>query len=180
MFITVYVYYHWEEVFGFSNKLRFIVTILVMLIVIAFLIGEGASSVWSNSNRDANVTVNYPIFKQFSAWTGMGYIPSSGFFTNAYGLNTFALDIYYLYIFFTTGYVGSSIMLLFLCYSFFSIVKILDKRKKELTMALFMAILFTGIGQTNMISYTLLPSMINWIIIFWAISPEYLDRRLNK
>lgn len=172
VFISVYIYCNWKELLKLSKKVRLISTIVFVSCVIAFFISDGFTNVWSISNRDSNVAVNYPIFRQFNAWTGMGYIPSSGFLTKAYGLNTFALDIYYLYIFFTTGYLGSLIITLFLTLTFWYAIHIKERGIKVLILSMFFAILFTGIGQTNMISYILLPSMINWVTVFLGISPS--------
>lgn len=172
IFIVSYIFYNWKDVFRFSYRARAIFTYIAVVLIIAFIVTGGPAGIWADAHRDGNITVNYPIFKTFSPWTGMGYIPPYGFYTNAYGLGTFALDIYYVYIFFTTGYLGSAIIILFLITVFTFILFIRDRQKKVITITLFVAILITGLGQTNMIVYTLLPSMINWTVICLEICPE--------
>ena len=175
VFAAIYIFFNWHEVFGFSYRTRATLTYVGLLVIFVFIFAGGAASIWGNANRSENVTVNYPIFKTFSPWTGMGYIPPYGFFTDAYGLGTYALDIYYVYIFFSTGYIGITLITLFLIANLIFILQIKKRRDRALPLALFATMLVTGLGQTAMIVYTLLPSMINWTIISIQISPRVLE-----
>ena len=143
-------------------------------ILILFLTFFG-NSVWAEANRADNFIINYPIFQRFSPFTGMGYIPPYGFLVDAYRLGTYALDIYYLYIFFTTGYIGSAIMLTFLVLTLVFSLQIKDPEKRGLSISLYLAMLIAGVGQTSMVVYTLLPSMINWTILCLHMCPRPLD-----
>ena len=174
-FAFIFIFYNWHDLFGFSYRGRAIITYVGFMIIVLFLIGGGVTSVWSGAHRSDNITINYPIFKTFSPWTGMGYIPPYGFLTNAYGLGTYPLDIYYVYIFFTTGYIGITLIVIFLIANFIFILQIRVRQNRALALALFVTMLVTGLGQTAMIVYTLLPSMINWTIISIQISPRLLE-----
>lgn len=172
IFVGVYIFYNWYDVFKLPYRARAILTYIAVMGFVLFLALGGPASVWEGAHRSENISVNYPLFKLFSPWTGMGYIPPYGFYTKAYGLNTFALDIYYLYIFFSTGYLGTALIVCFLLITLIFIIFIRNEGNKALALALFLSILVTGMGQTNMIVYTLLSSMINWTIICLEVCPE--------
>ena len=171
IFVGVYIFYNWYDVFKLPYRARAILTYIAVLGVVLFIVLGGPASVWEGAHRADNITVNYPLFKLFSPWTGMGYIPPYGFYTQAYGLDTFALDIYYLYIFFSTGYLGTALIVCFLLTTLIFIICIRNEGNKALALALFLSMLVTGMGQTNMIVYTLLSSMINWTILCLEVCP---------
>ena len=174
VFVLAFSFFHWKELFHFSNRSRAFITYSVTAILILFLTFFG-NSVWAEANRADNFIINYPIFQRFSPFTGMGYIPPYGFLVDAYKLGTYALDIYYLYIFFTTGYIGSAIMLTFLVLTLVFSLQIKDPEKRGLSISLYLAMLIAGVGQTSMVVYTLLPSMINWTILCLHMCPRPLD-----
>ncbi len=172
IFAGIYIFYNWNDVFKLSYRSRAMLSYIAVLLIVFFIISGGPASVWEGAHRSDNITVNYPLFKLFSPWTGMGYIPPYGFYTKAYGLDTFALDIYYLYIFFSTGYLGTGLIVCLLVSTLVFVITIKNEGNKVLALALYASMLITGIGQTNMIVYTLLPSMINWTILCLEVSPE--------
>lgn len=172
LFAGVYIFYNWNDVFKLPYRARAALSYLAVILFVVFIAAGGPAHIWEGAHRADNVTVNYPLFKLFSPWTGMGYIPPYGFYTQVYGLPTFALDIYYLYIFFATGYLGSILIVGMLLTALFFIIRIRNNDKKILAIALYASMMLTGIGQTSMVVYTLLSSMINWTIICVAVSPE--------
>ena len=172
LFAGVYVFYNWYDVFKLPYRARAVLTYIAILGVVLFLALGGPASVWEGAHRSENISINYPLFKLFNPWTGMGYIPPYGFYTQAYGLETFALDIYYLYIFFSTGYLGTALIVCLILSSLIFVIMIRNQRNKILALALYVTMLLTGIGQTSMIVYTLISSMINWTIICIEVCPE--------
>ena len=172
LFAAVYIFYNWYDVFKLPYRARAIIAYITVLLLVLFIVMGGPASIWEGAHRSDNITVNYPLFKMFSPWTGMGYIPPYGFYKKAYGLDTFALDIYYLYIFFSTGYIGTALIVCFLLVTLLFVIFIRNVGNKVLSLALYFAMLVTGIGQTNMIVYTLLSSMINWTILCIEVCPK--------
>lgn len=172
LFAGVYVFYNWYDVFKLPYRARAVLTYIAILGVVLFLALGGPASIWEGAHRSENVSVNYPLFKLFSPWTGMGYVPPYGFYTKVYGLDTFALDIYYLYIFFSTGYLGTGLIVCLLLTTLIFVIGIRNQGNKILALALYATMLLTGIGQTSMVVYTLISSMINWTIICIEVCPE--------
>ena len=169
IFVFLYVFFHWRDLFHLSRYVRTLFSILLIALISLFIINGGLSMLWNNANRNENIVINYPIFQMYNKWIGMGYINSSGFYLHAFPHNTFALDIYYVYILFTTGYIGSFIILVYLAYTAINIFRVRNINNRVFLISFFCCILSTGIGQTNMLTYALTPSMINWILIYLLI-----------
>ena len=172
IFAGVYIFGNWYDVFKWPYRTRAILSYIAGLLIVLFIVTGGPASIWEGAHRSENISVNYPLFKLFSPWTGMGYVPPYGFYTQVYGLDTFALDIYYLYIFFSTGYLGTALITFFLLVALIFVFTIRDRGKRVLAVALYATMLLTGIGQTSMVVYTLLSSMINWTVLCIEVSPE--------
>ena len=90
-------------------KLITVIVGAVSLIAVVALIPTGVlEEIWVQSNREGNMSINYPLFVLHGNFLhGMGYMDNSGFLNMAYGYQTTAMDVYYLYIPFSTGIVGS-------------------------------------------------------------------------
>ena len=172
IFAVIYIFYNWYSVFKLPYRARATLSYIAILFLVLFIITGGPASIWAGAHRSDNIAINYPLFKLFSPWTGMGYIPPYGFYTKAYGLDTFALDIYYLYVFFSTGYIGTALIVCLLLATLLFVISIRNEGDKVLALALYSAMLVTGMGQTNMIVYTLLPSLINWTILCVEVNPK--------
>lgn len=129
------------------------------------------SSIWQNANRRENISINMPVFEKMDAWkTGMGYVESSGFYNDSYGYDTWPVDIYYLYIFLSTGVVGSIIMLIPFGYM---LIKLLRKRKgfaKSVILPAYLAILFDGFWQVNIFTYRYIATLFIGVLLLSSIS----------
>lgn len=169
LFVVLYIIFQWESILDVSVNVRNLIIGIIIVAVILFVVSGGVSSVWSESNREENINVNYPIFKQYNPWIGMGYVAPSGFYMDVYGHNTFPVDIFYLYVFFTTGYIGSLIIGSLLIYTLIVLLKKF-KQGNKVPLAFYAAMLFTGIGQTNMLVYTIPTGIINISLILLFIS----------
>lgn len=116
--LAVVLYFFTVSALKFKNKLgspraRWIINFLVIIFSIIFLIGFSVSifSEGSSSNRSENFSVNYNAFLSVGRkFLGMGYIEQHGFLNQAYRVHTWACDVFYLYIFFSTGIVGSILL----------------------------------------------------------------------
>ena len=110
-----------------------------------------------------------PIFNELNAKnTGMGYIESSGFYLDSYGYDTWPVDIYYLYIFLTTGVLGSLLIFTPLLGIFFIY---LFKRRNTVQTILFsayIALLFDGFWQVNLFTYRYIATLfINALLLYF-------------
>ena len=136
----------------------------------------GFTYIWNNSNRALNITANYPVFLQLgNLWTGMGYTDNSAFHGEiaVFGMDTSSLDMYYVYIFFTTGVIGCIIIGAALL---LMLIKLLTQRKTALnitTIGLYLAMLFFAFWQCNMVTYRYVSPTIFFLIILFSMSDDF-------
>ena len=149
------------------------------LFSVALIVTEvtgGFTYIWSNSNRALNITKNYPVFLELgNLWTGMGYTDNSAFHSEiaVFGMDTSSLDMYYVYIFFTTGIIGciligSALVIM--------LIKLLTQRKTALnitTIGLYLAMLFFAFWQCNMVTYRYVSPTMLFLIILFSMSDDF-------
>lgn len=127
------------------------------------------NSIWKDANRAENVSINIPIFNEMNAeWKGMGYLESSAFYLGFYGYDTWPVDIYYLYIYLTTGKIGS--ILIFSALIFILIVYLRKKKDtiRYILLAAYVAMLFDGFWQVNLFTYRYIATLfINAILLYF-------------
>ena len=147
------------------------------IIAIEIMAGAGVFEyIWANSNRSLNITVNYPVFQQLgNLWTGMGFVDNSGFHKEiaAFGVETSSLDLYYVYIFFTTGVVGCILIGSGLLMMLF---KLLFQKKTDLnltTLGLYLSMLFFAFWQCNMVTYRYVSPTILFTIILCGMTHDF-------
>lgn len=132
--------------------------------------------IWANSNRSLNITVNYPVFQQLgNLWTGLGFVDNSGFHKDisAFGVETSSLDLYYVYIFFTTGVVGCILIGSGLLLMLF---RLLFQRKTDLnltTIGLYLSMLFFAFWQCNMVTYRYVSPTVLFTIILCGMTKDF-------
>lgn len=153
---------------GFSKKKRKAVIVFCLIAATVVLICNW-QNIWSQSNREANVSVNMPVFQEMNAtWTGMGYVESSGFYGDVYGYDTFPVDIYYLYIFLTTGVIGSVLIFLPLIYILIVYIKKQRTDIQNILLAAYIALLFDGFWQVNIFTYRYIGTLfINALLLYF-------------
>lgn len=161
-----------------SKKQSFILMVICILIIIVIMNLLGFwSYLWNNSNRQLNIEINYPIFQELgNFWTGMGWVENGGFqtnvsnnFTSVFGVRTSSLDMYYVFIFFTTGFIGCVLIGVALL----SILVSLIKKSTDLLgvsyLAFFVALLVYSFFETILFTYKLWQMMIPLTMIFWRM-----------
>ena len=159
-----------------ERKTIFFFVVLFFLIT-AIMEATGVFTyIWSNSNRELNITVNYPVFQQIgNLWTGMGYVDNSGFHEEiaAFGIKTSSLDMYYVYIFFTTGIVGCILIGTALI---IMLIRLLMQKKTNLHIAaigLYIGMLFFAFWQCNMVTYRYVSPTILFLIVLFGMSDDF-------
>ena len=128
--------------------------VLLMIFFAGLILYVNRGFLGAQGTRLENFTVNWPYFlAEGRCWTGMGYMESSGFIDQSYGYATWPVDIYYLYIFFSTGILGLLMVGAILIYLF---VKLQGGRRwfiYRISFPLFLASLFGALGQVNLFTY---------------------------
>lgn len=157
---------------------------LIAVLAVLIMIDTGVFTyIWNNSNRVLNITVNYPVFLQLgNFWTGMGFVDNSGFHKEiaAFGMETSSLDLYYVYIFFTTGIlgcilIGSALILMLL--------RLLFHKKDDLNLAtigLYLSMLFFAFWQCNMATYRYVSPTILLTIILCGMTDDFCMKSPKK
>lgn len=135
------------------------------------LISTGAmSSMWQESNREGNYSINYPIFLEYGNYiNGMGYMDNSGFLNRAYGYDTTAMDVYFLYIPFATGILGSAIILIQMIYLLYQLLRHGSTEGRDLALSLFVMMLYYAIWQVNYMNYRYYTGIIHMVILFFFL-----------
>lgn len=151
---------------GFNIK-KINIFIWVLLLSIAIYIY--GIYVLNSDSRNLNVVINLDIFKNYANhYTGLGYTAFSGFLTKVFGYQTYALDIYYLYIVFTTGYIGAAIILITLAYILIRFIKMYLSGKtttlQNRIFALYIVTILNGFSESNVISPLSMGCYVYWIL----------------
>ena len=139
-----------------------------MVLAIVVMASTGMlSDIWSQSNREGNISINLPYFVYHGDYVnGMGYMDNSGFLSKAYGYDTTAMDIYYLYIFFATGILGSILIFGQMIYILYCLVRHSKTEGRDLALSLFFMMLFYAVWQVNYMNYRYWTGMFHMVILF--------------
>lgn len=144
----------------------------VLVVSLAVVLGAtGAiSSMWQESNREGNYSINYPIFLEYGNYiNGMGYMDNSGFLSKAYGYETTAMDVYYLYIPFATGILGSAIILVQMIYLLYQLLRHGDTEGRDIALSLFVMMLYYAIWQVNYMNCRYYTGIMHMVILFFFL-----------
>lgn len=141
--------------------------ILVLLVVIVLAATGAMSSMWQESNREGNYSINYPIFLEYGNYlNGMGYMDNSGFLNKVYGYDTTAMDVYFLYIPFATGILGATIIFLQMIYILYQLLRHSHTEGRDLSLSLFVMMLYYAIWQVNYMNYRYHTGIIHMMLLF--------------
>lgn len=130
--------------------------------------------IWSNSNRELNIENNRRYFEQFgNIWTGMGFVENSAFqssastgFVSAFGVRTTSLDMYYVYLYYTTGIVGCLMMGSLLIVLLFKLLKYIKTSEGKLVFFIYISLLYYAYWESVLFSERFWPAMILLDIVF--------------
>lgn len=151
---------NWKLVLGLGGA--------VVLIIAVTLVATGAlSSIWQESNREGNFSINYPIFLAYGDYlNGMGYMDNSGYLNKLYGFDTTAMDVYFLYIPFATGILGAAIILTQIIYLLYQMLRYSETEGRNLALSLFVMMLYYAIWQVNYMNYRYHTGIIHMMLLF--------------
>ena len=141
--------------------------VLAVCLVIVLVSTDVMSSIWQESNREGNFSINYPIFLEYGDYlNGMGYMDNSGFLNKVYGYETTAMDVYFLYIPFATGIVGAAIILVQMIYLLYQLLRYASTEGRDLALSLFVMMLYYAIWQVNYMNYRYHTGIIHMMLLF--------------
>lgn len=153
--------------------------LFVIALAAAVLVGLVATGVfadiWGKSNRDLNITVNYPLFKAYGdPWTGLGFIENAAFqrSNSLFPMATSSLDMYFVYIYFSTGLLGSIMIGLALV---IILIKLLANKKTDmniLAIGFYLAMLFFAFWQCNLFTHRYISSYVISTIFLCTMSND--------
>lgn len=159
------------------EKITLMVLALIGVGVIGILEATGKfEEIWGKSNRDLNITVNYPLFKAYgNPWTGLGFIENAGFHADRglFPMATSSLDMYYVYIYFATGLIGCILIGLVLVSI---LVKLIATKKTDLNIlaiGFFLSMLFFAFWQCNLFTHRYISSYVMTVIFLCSLSRDF-------
>lgn len=163
-----------------KKYLKWIIFIgLLFFVVIVFVSGLW-DYIWINSNRSLNVTENVhwvPVLGNI--WTGMGFVENGAFISNpynanlsAFGVETSSLDMNYVYIYCTTGILGSCMMASILFILGVSLYKNRGEKYGGYYIALFVTLLFYAFWETVLFTYRFWGMIIPHVVLLYGANRE--------
>lgn len=178
-------------IFVLNNKkiVRIICTInwkIYIILFLGILVLYGYYIFNTGNSRSNYIPVNIAIYNQYATkWFGLGYLMFTGFLTDAYGVNTAAMDNYYLYILCSTGIVGIILVgyaILFLLIKFLKIFSYKSATDLQRSIAvIFIAMLFVAFTESNWIAPFKPETYIYWLLYFCAIyESDSIKRQRNS
>lgn len=161
---------YWEWI---RPKLKVLLPVMFIggVIVLAIFIGSGKfSQIWTDSNREGNFSINYPIYQAYGDYlNGMGYADNSGYLQKIYGYDTTAQDVYYLYIWFSTGCLGATLIFGQMIYLLYLILRYRKTEGWRWAVSLFPLMLFYCVWQVNYMNARYYTGIIHMIILFYFV-----------
>lgn len=148
---------------------------MAVLAVVALVATGVFADIWGKSNRDLNITINYPLFKTYgSPWTGLGFIENAAFQSgrSLFPMATSSLDMYFVYIYFATGLLGSIMLGLALL---IILIKLLVNKRTDmniLAIGFYSAMLFFAFWQCNLFTHRYISSYVISTIFLCTMSND--------
>lgn len=169
-FIVFVIYKFLCDIHFITSARKIVIACLGIFFIIILFSNGLMTKIWLSSNRVNNVTVNYNAFLMVgNLWTGMGYVESSAFLNGVYGVFTWPVDMYYVYIFFSSGLIGSVIIFGVMIYMTIVLFRVKDSNDRRMFIALYLSMLVAAISEVNFFTYRFNVSMIYAIMIVYAL-----------
>lgn len=178
-------------VFFFSfivKRKKLLISSIVFLTVIgtAIFIIAG-DEIWSASNRSANITENIKWVEVIgNKWIGMGFVENSAFQyhwvdgvgSSAFGVRTSSLDMYYVYLYCTTGIIGCLMIGSILIY----MAILMYKRRKEpfapIMISIYICMLYYAVWESVIFTFRFWPFFIVFVIL-WCFIDGTAQKSMN-
>ena len=99
----------------------------------------------------------------------MGYADNSGYLQKIYGYETTAQDVYYLFIWFSTGYLGATLIFGQMIYLLYLILRYRKTDGWKWVVSLFPLMLFYCVWQVNYMNARYYTGIVHMIILFYFV-----------
>lgn len=172
MLIIFYLFFSYTGLLR-KKSMRLALPFIIIISIFAVVDSGLWAHIWENSNRELNITVNYPAFKQIgNIWTGMGYVGSDAFQkgSNVFSVTTSSLDMYYVYLFFTTGIIGCAIYGTSLVIILMKLVRGKKDSLGTAFLSIYISMLFLAFWQPSLFTYRYQSCFYLLVIMLVAIS----------
>lgn len=161
-----------------GSKLLLVAVILVLLIVFipASFIGGFWDYIWANSNRSLNVSENLKWVGVIgNKWTGMGYVDNQCFYRDegaggigGFGVATSSLDMNYLFIYCSTGILGTILFVSMIVLTGLGIFRNVGQEKGVSYILLYLVMVFYAYWETIMFTYRFWSMIVPTSIMVYA------------
>lgn len=174
MVVATYLFFCFFRL-RFEGKTLFVIILVVAAALVVFIVNGGFTSIWEDSNREMNISVNYPLFQVYGdPWTGLGFIENAGFHEdqNLFPMPTSSLDMYYVYIYFSTGLLGSILIGLSLITI---LIKLIINKKTNMNilgLAFYITMLFFAFWQSNLFTHRYISSYVISTVILCTMCKD--------
>lgn len=158
-----FLYEHRKVIVGVAGGLA--VVAFVILVPTGVL-----TDIWAESNREGNMSINFPYFILHGDFlNGMGYMDNSGFLNQLFGYATTAMDIYYLYIVFSTGIIGSLLIFGQMLYLLYCLFRHSKTEGRDQALSLFIMMLFYAVWQVNYMNCRYWTGIVHMVVLFMVL-----------
>ena len=187
IFAITVAYYLLIYARGVSNKIRFLLSILLVvigIIIIGFGLWDQIVLLFVDSNRLNNFMINLPLLRENGKLlTGLGLVDPGLFGTKMtiYG-KSYYVDNYYLYIIVETGILGTVAIFLILRKLGVELHRSLKANPTFLSIAIyacFIAQIFSGMAETS-VFYYIFPSCLGYWSLYMLEINKSLEERIKK
>lgn len=151
---------HWRVIVAVAGGLT--------VVALAVLIPTGVlADIWVQSNREGNMSINFPYFVLHGDFmNGMGYMDNAGFLNQMFGYATTAMDVYYLYIVFSTGILGSVLIFGQMIYLLYCLLRYSKTEGRDQALSLFTMMLFYAVWQVNYMNCRYWTGIVHMVVLF--------------
>ncbi len=148
---------------------------IVCAVGLLFIFGD---YIWSASNRSANITANLQWVEIIgNKWTGMGFVENSAFQytwtdgvgSSAFGVRTSSLDMYYVYLYCTTGILGCLMIGAILVYMAVLIYKLRKEPFAPIMLSIYICMLYYAFWESVIFAFRFWPFFIVFVILWCFI-----------
>lgn len=151
----------------FERKTLATLIFIAIIALLIFIASGGFADIWADSNREMNISVNYPLFQVYGdPWTGLGFIENAGFHEDQmlFPMPTSSLDMYYVYIYFSTGLLGCILIGLALVTILIKLICNKRTNMNIIALSLYLTMLFFAFWQSNLFTHRYISSYILSVI----------------
>ena len=165
-----------------GSKILLAATIIISILILlpTSIVGGFWDYVWSNSNRSLNVSENLKWVGVIGTkWTGMGYVDNQCFYRDeaaggvgGFGVATSSLDMNYLFIYCSTGILGTALFISMTALMGIGLFLNADQENGFTYIVLYLSLLFYAYWETILFTYRFWSMIIPMTFLLYASNGE--------